>query len=135
MRPPAYPSQRGMAAGAWVPAPAPASASRTAGPSRPGSVPTRRLVPWVQVTEIGLDALVDRGQMVAWATALENGAPLAGVELALGGLSATTAEDGIARLDLPDSGAAMLVGRLGNDVALLPQNTYYWDESGGWRSQ
>ena len=35
---------------------------------------------WVQVTQIGLDAFTDHSEMVAWATALKDGAPLSGCD-------------------------------------------------------
>ncbi|MDQ6785373.1 MAG: MG2 domain-containing protein, partial [Acidobacteriota bacterium] len=48
----------------------------------------------------------------------------------------TTADNGIARLPLPDSQAKqqnILIARLGRDVAFLPENAdYYWNESGNW---
>ncbi|PKO22061.1 MAG: hypothetical protein CVU38_11370 [Chloroflexi bacterium HGW-Chloroflexi-1] len=92
---------------------------------------------WVQATRIGLDAAVDGEQMIAWANALADGAPLAGVKLSLlpAIRSATTDETGVARLPLPDGNAAgLLVARQGKDVAILPANTYYWGD-GGWQRQ
>jgi hypothetical protein len=38
---------------------------------------------WVQSTRIGLAALVDRQEMIAWASSLTNGAPLANVQTRL----------------------------------------------------
>ncbi|HID52149.1 MAG TPA: hypothetical protein EYP41_08935, partial [Anaerolineae bacterium] len=91
---------------------------------------------WVQVTQIGLDAFSDYSQMVIWATRLQDGAPLAGVEINLlpNGAAAQTGADGVARLDIPGSGAAMLTARLGDDTAILPANTYYWDDY-GWQPE
>jgi alpha-2-macroglobulin len=47
-----------------------------------------------------------------------------------------TTANGILRLPLPDNsskGQNMLVGRRGNDVAFLPENSdYYWQDSGTW---
>ncbi|MEZ4859672.1 MAG: alpha-2-macroglobulin family protein [Caldilineaceae bacterium] len=88
---------------------------------------------WVQVTQIGLDAFVDHSEMVAWATALQDGAPLNGVQLSLlnSDVTATTDDAGIARFALPDQPAPVLVGTLDNDTALLPQSSYYWGD-GGW---
>ncbi len=48
-----------------------------------------------------------------------------------------TGENGILRLQLPDSSAPdqqnMLIARRGKDVAFLPENTdYYWQNSGNW---
>ena len=94
-------------------------------------IPTVRA--WVQVTQIGLDAFADHSEMVAWATGLQDGTPLADVEVSLlnSSVTATTDESGLARFTLPDQPAPVLVGKLGDDVAMLPQNTYYWG-NGGW---
>jgi hypothetical protein len=66
---------------------------------------------WVQVTQIGLDAFVDHSEMVVWTTALQDGAPLAGVTIEADGATAVTGEDGTVRLALPDRSAALLVAR------------------------
>jgi uncharacterized protein YfaS (alpha-2-macroglobulin family) len=92
---------------------------------------------WVQATQIGLDAYSDAGDMVAWATALKDGAPLNGVTIA-GGASggqtpgqAVTDDSGLARFAIPN-GASFLVASKGSDRAILPYSTYYWDDS-GWQ--
>jgi uncharacterized protein YfaS (alpha-2-macroglobulin family) len=86
---------------------------------------------WVQVTKIGLDAFVDNDELVGWASSLDNGAPLRGValQIAPAGTTAVTGVDGLARLNLtsvPESRAGLLVARLGNDVAILPENSDRW---------
>jgi uncharacterized protein YfaS (alpha-2-macroglobulin family) len=91
---------------------------------------SQTIMTWVQVTQIGLDAYVDYSQMVAWATDLRNGAPLAGVNIQSdnGGLSEVegrTGEDGIARFDIP-SGATYLVAKKGDDLAILPRSMYFY---------
>ncbi len=95
-----------------------------------------RITTWVQVTQIGLDAFVDQNEMVAWATALQDGAPLANVALSLlnSDVTATTDDAGIARFALPTQAAPVLLGSLGDDTAMLPQSTYYWGDS-GWAKQ
>lgn len=95
--------------------------------------PNPQAMAWVQVTQIGLDAFVDHSEMVAWATALKDGAPLAGVELSLLNTKTQAATDdaGIARFDLPSQTAPLLIGKQGDDLAILPQNNYFWSE-GGW---
>ncbi len=87
---------------------------------------------WVQVTQIGLDAFVDHSEMVVWANALQDGAPLAGVTIEAGPIDKTyiTGEDGIARFDIPSAGVAYLVASQGEDEALLPRSTYYWGDDG-----
>ncbi len=92
---------------------------------------------WVQATQIGLDAFVDNTEMIAWANALTDGAPLPGVTFDLlnvngnsQNINARSGDDGTARITLPASTATTLVARLGDDVAMLPANTYMWDENG-----
>ncbi len=85
---------------------------------------------WVQVTQIGLDAFVDHSELTAWATSLSGGEPLPGVELQLGGDSATTDADGLAKFALSNTPAPLLIARAGGDTAILPQSTYYWYEDG-----
>ena len=145
-----------------------------------------RVFTWLQSTQIGLDAFVDNTELVAFASELRTGKPLAGVELSLhpnnavgaqrasnaeqgwlewawnivsGGPSAdevesfdsegaeiesepveeaqtsSTGESGMLRLTLPNSqtAPALLIARLGKDVAFLPENSdYYWQDTGSW---
>nr|MBC7243870.1 hypothetical protein [Chloroflexota bacterium] len=90
---------------------------------------------WVQVTNIGLDAFVDSQQMIAWANSIQDGTPLQGVELTLfpGKVSAKTSPDGLARLPLPskEEKNGYLIAQLGDDTAILPRSTSWWDI--GWR--
>jgi alpha-2-macroglobulin len=92
---------------------------------------------WVQVTGIGLDAFVDREELVGWATSLADGRPLAGVEMFLKDLGGhgTTGADGLARLQLPpksDAGTGLLIARKGNDEAFLPERGDWWGSESGW---
>jgi uncharacterized protein YfaS (alpha-2-macroglobulin family) len=89
---------------------------------------------WVQATNIGLDAIHDQVEMAAWATALDTGAPLTDVALMLApsGQQATTDADGMARIALTSTPDKQLIATLGDDVAFLPQSTYYWDDY-GWQ--
>ena len=89
---------------------------------------------WVQATRIGLDAFVDGENVLAWANALADGAPLPGVKLALlpGDRTASADTAGVANLLLPyGPAAALLTGSLGNDTAILPADPYFWGD-GGW---
>ncbi|HLA75939.1 MAG TPA: MG2 domain-containing protein, partial [Vicinamibacteria bacterium] len=90
---------------------------------------------WVQGTRLGLTAFADGRQMVAWASALADGRPLAGVELTLLplGLDARSDREGLARFDLSQGrqGSGLLVARQGDDLAILPENLYNWDAT--WR--
>lgn len=84
---------------------------------------------WVQVTQIGLDAFADHSEMVVWASALKDGAPLADVEIIPqpNGQQFRTGPDGTARFPIPD-GANFLVARQGADQALLPRSSYFWGD-------
>ncbi len=91
---------------------------------------------WVQVTQIGLDAFTDHSEMVVWASALRNGAPLAEVTISAGAseTTAVTGSDGTVRLDIPSQGVSYLTASLKEDLAILPNSDYYWDDSAwtGW---
>lgn len=96
------------------------------------------VVAWVQSTRIGLDAFADNDQLVGWANSLEDGAPLADVQLEIlpAKLSATTGHNGLARIDLKTSGtstSSLLVARRGNEVAILPEHPQIWEAGGAWR--
>jgi uncharacterized protein YfaS (alpha-2-macroglobulin family) len=103
---------------------------------------------WVQSTHIGLDAFADSQRLVAWASSLDDGSPLEGVELAVypGEASGTTHSGGLATLTLPSGKSsssgmaalapssaedkpAYLVARLGDDVAILPEGINWWGRS------
>lgn len=96
------------------------------------------LLCWVQSTQIGLDAFVDNQQLIGWANSLVDGAPLSDVKMEIlpAKVSGTTGADGLANLPLkPASAPAMsvLVARRGNDVAILPENPYFWwSQDGSW---
>jgi uncharacterized protein YfaS (alpha-2-macroglobulin family) len=87
---------------------------------------------WVQVTQIGLDAFVDHSDMVIWANALQDGAPLSGVTVRSGpgGGSHTTDEQGIVKFPIPASGVSYVVASKGGDQAMLPASQNYWGEDG-----
>ncbi len=101
---------------------------------------------WVQATNIGLDAFVDKDMVVAWANSLKDGSPLTGVEMFVmpDNINAATDANGLARLGLKSAlsaserkQAALLVAWRGDDVAILPQNYYqhyYGNENSSWRS-
>jgi uncharacterized protein YfaS (alpha-2-macroglobulin family) len=95
-------------------------------------------VAWVQSTRIGLDAFADNDQLVGWANSLEDGAPLADVQLEAlpSKLSATTGRNGLARIDLNTSTIStdgLLVARRGSEVAILPEHPEIWTNGGSWR--
>ncbi|HEY3355614.1 MAG TPA: DUF6049 family protein [Polyangia bacterium] len=91
---------------------------------------------WVQATRLGLDAFVDGERLVAWTTALADGAPVGGATVGLlpdGGQQATGA-DGLATLPL-DRGGELLVARRGDDLAILPASTSPWGATSGWHKR
>ncbi len=93
---------------------------------------------WVQSTRIGLDAFADADKLLVWASALADGAALNGVEISLApstssGGPVKTDDAGLATLTLPyGNPATLVVGRKGDDVAILPESIYFWGE-GGWQ--
>ncbi|HEX3560840.1 MAG TPA: alpha-2-macroglobulin family protein [Pyrinomonadaceae bacterium] len=92
---------------------------------------------WVQVTSIGLDAFVDRDELVGWATSLADGQPLEGVEMTLKDSRArgVSGADGLARLQLPpksDATTGLLIARKGGDTAFLPERADWWSNQTGW---
>ncbi|MCA9791904.1 MAG: Ig-like domain-containing protein, partial [Candidatus Eremiobacteraeota bacterium] len=97
----------------------------------------RRLVAWVQATNIGLDAMLDGQQLVALTTDLHNGKPLQGVELSISetAIQGQSGDNGMATLDLPAARSkqtSMLVARQGKDLAILPEHAYFYESQGNW---
>ena len=92
-----------------------------------------RRVAWVESTRIGLDAFIDGDSVTAWATSLADGKALSGVEVSIGpaGPRATTGDDGLARLALPERPPGVepvLVARRGRDRAILRARVHVTDE-------
>ena len=93
---------------------------------------------WVQATQIGLDAMVDQTDLSAWATNLQTGGPIPGVQfqLAASGRTGVSNKDGLALLSLPkwkkawDKRAEYLSARKGEDIAFLPPGMW---GGAGWR--
>ncbi|MBN8724801.1 MAG: Ig-like domain-containing protein [Acidobacteria bacterium] len=84
---------------------------------------------WVQFTNIGLGATFDNEELLVWANSLKTGKPLAGVEINLRTISATTGADGIARIKLENASPSLkdvscLIAKLGKDTAILPPSSY-----------
>ncbi len=106
--------------------------TRTISPNSDEWWMNRPIVAWVQTTRIGMDAIVDRDELLIWTTDLLTGETLPGVtvELLGDGRTVTTDTDGLARIDL---GAEMVLGlaaSLGDDAAMLPSSWY-----DGWSQQ
>ncbi|MBE3097148.1 MAG: Ig-like domain-containing protein, partial [Planctomycetes bacterium] len=94
-----------------------------------------RVLAWVQATRIGLDAFSDTERLVAWATSLDDGRPLEGVEVSLepGGAAQLTGRDGVTALRLTGTAGSVLVARRAYDIAILPENTSPWGQDEGWQ--
>ncbi len=75
---------------------------------------------WVQATAIAVDAMATRNELIAWATNLQDGAPLPGVRIRLATTNnaADTDNDGLARVKLTKT--RYITATKGTDVALLP---------------
>jgi alpha-2-macroglobulin len=99
---------------------------------------------WAQITQIGLDAFVDSSELVGWATSLKDGTPIDGAQISVDAAGAaslrseatgTTHADGIAHIPLiggTNQVSRILVARKGRDVAILPENNYWWGDQSGW---
>lgn len=90
---------------------------------------SQTIITWIQITQIGLDAYDNQNELVAWATDLKDGSPLAGVEIRPSTGSAVVVSDaaGIARFKIP-SGASYLVASKGADQVILPHSNYFWSD-------
>ncbi len=90
---------------------------------------SQTIITWIQITNIGLDAYNDHSEMIAWATDLRDGSPLADVQIQASqeSMNIKTGKDGVARFDLP-AGANYLVASQGADRALLPRSINSWYE-------
>ncbi|MCB9561597.1 MAG: Ig-like domain-containing protein [Kofleriaceae bacterium] len=92
---------------------------------------------WLQVTQLAVDAYVDGGELIGWATKLGDGKALPGVQLEMAphGLTATTDDQGLATIKLPGTskkGAGMLIARQGDDVAFMLDDNAWWSDSSSW---
>jgi uncharacterized protein YfaS (alpha-2-macroglobulin family) len=96
-----------------------------------------RVLSWVQSTQLGLDAFLDRENAHTWISELSDGKPVAGAEvsLLLGGARQATDARGVARLALPTQaphGVQVILARRGDDVALFPERWYSEKEPSNW---
>jgi len=99
---------------------------------RPKDEWERRIyVGWVQSTQLGLDAVSDSNELVAWVNDLATGQSVAGAQVQLlgsAGEAVSSDSQGLARLALT-GGAQLLVAQKGKDVAILPRSFSYWSSS------
>ena len=99
-----------------------------------------RMISWVQSTRLAVDAHVDGGNLLAFATDLATGKPMANVavEIRPFGIKGTTDDQGLATLPLGVAGlkgAHYLIARKGDDVAFVSDDGGWWNESGSWVKQ
>ncbi|MCI0665740.1 MAG: MG2 domain-containing protein [Acidobacteria bacterium] len=101
---------------------------------------------WIQSTGIGLDTYADDDQLLGWATSLQDGKPIEGVQLELhkaapsaesvGRSIGKTDADGMAKIELEIGNIPkFLIARNGIDVALLPEHTYPTYGINDWSKQ
>ena len=98
----------------------------------------QEILAWVQVTKIGLTVFADGEELVAWVTQLADGAAVEGAKLQIlpdDDQSGTSDGHGLSRIALTDNphGPQVLVATVGDDLALLPQSTSWWNDHAGWR--
>lgn len=99
---------------------------------------SQTVISWLQATDLGIDAFVDRSRLHGWATDLKTGQAVAGAQVTLHPQqqTVTTGADGLARFDLPATSASrqLLIARRGADVAFIPDNIHSWSDEGRWTS-
>lgn len=91
---------------------------------------------WAQVTQIGVDAFNDHSEMMVWTTKLVDGSPLSNVNVQsnAGETLGASDDNGVVKFPLPNGGMSYITAQFGDDIAMLPRNTYRWDEN-GWSRQ
>ena len=97
-----------------------------------------RMIAWIQSTKLAVDAHVDAENLIAFATELGTGKPLANVELEVRpyGLKGKTDDQGLATIALGTTnmkGPNVLIARKGDDMAFVTgRNNYYDADYGDW---
>lgn len=104
----------------------------------------RKVITWVQSTDIALDAFVSGKKLLGWASDLATGAPIQDIDILLAHdpqAQQKTAQTGLATLTLPKNtptanvatSGNLLVARKGQDMAFLPEYVSMWaNGSSGW---
>lgn len=96
------------------------------------------IITWVQATDIAVHAFIDGTNLLSWTSKLSNGEPLEGVGVELtgrGDAAQKSGKDGLAQISLkkpsdrsvPNVRDSMVIARVGNDVAILPEQQYAYD--------
>lgn len=104
-----------------------------------------RIVSWIQVTRLGLDAFIDREELVAYVSDLRSGRPIQGAAVMLQATGSTSkpsgisSESGVVRIQLPEKpmgSERILVASAGEDTVFIPsESPFYWDGGSGWSRQ
>jgi uncharacterized protein YfaS (alpha-2-macroglobulin family) len=99
-----------------------------------------KLIAWVQSTRLGIDAHVDAGELIAYATDLGSGKPAGNVavEIRPFGIKGTTDDKGMVTLPLQSAGvkgAHYLIAKQGADTAFVSDDGGWWNETGSWVKQ
>lgn len=98
------------------------------------------ILTWIQATSISLHAFQDHNNMIAWASKLQDGAPLANVNIQLAKVSDkthTTDKNGVASFTLPlqrkaQNNETMIIATHGDDTAFLPESTNAYESNTSW---
>jgi hypothetical protein len=72
----------------------------------------------VQVTHVGLEAVADSSDLLAWTTALDSGSPIADVDVKTGNSTGRTGADGLVKF--ASTGGEMIIARKGADSTFMP---------------
>lgn len=98
----------------------------------------QRVFAWIQVTDLGLTAFADGRDLTVWSTVLGSGDNAADVAFSVypDGGKGQSGIDGLGKIAITDRTVydqpQVLVAKKGDDLAILPRNTSWWDSSGGW---
>lgn len=89
----------------------------------------QRYAIWVQGTRVGLDVCSDSETLIAHASKLEDGSPVANAQIsseAKSPISGKTDKDGVAKITLSNFTPQIIYCKLGDDQSFLPSNQYWW---------
>lgn len=94
--------------------------------------PRRQFATWVQGTQVGLDLDVSNKEMVALVTRLKDGSPLASARVIVGSRNASTDDNGVAEVSLPDVAAPICLVESDAGTCFLPGRAV-WSSGAGWK--
>ena len=104
-----------------------------------------RFVSWIQVTRLGLDAFIDREELVAYVSDLRSGRAIQGATVMLKATGSTSepreisSESGIVRINLPKEAMGsegIVIASAGGDSVFIPSGLRFgWDGGSEWSRQ